>query len=208
VTWRLAKCIPPLVEEVDERSPHRSKISDGTIGNAAHQSRDSDHNPWVKDGNVGVVTAVDITHDPANGFDSYAFAEWLRKRCKAGDENRVKYVISNRRIASATVKPGYPAWTWRPYDGENPHTHHVHVSVRSEKKYYDNAGPWGWYEEDDMPSPKDYADAVWNDDVIPDGETDDNPTWKPKNSLARVKDRVESIFTMVKEIHAAVVAKK
>lgn len=29
--------------------------------------RDSDNNPWVKNGATGVVTAIDITHDPSKG---------------------------------------------------------------------------------------------------------------------------------------------
>jgi hypothetical protein len=33
---------------------------------------------------------------------------------------------------------------WRPYNGSNPHTAHVHVSVRKGAKYYDDDKPWGW----------------------------------------------------------------
>jgi len=139
MTWRTAKSLDTLVEEVNARSPRRSKVSDGTIGDAAHASRDSDHNPWVKDGATGIVTARDITNDPAHGFDSSEFADWLRKRCKAGEEKRVKYVISDRRIASARE-----SWAWRAYSGTNPHEHHVHVSVHPTKSLYDNERSWGW----------------------------------------------------------------
>lgn len=149
MAWRVAKSLLELLDEINRRSPDRSKLSDGFLGNAAHQSRDSDHNPWVQDGVVGVVTAGDFTNDPDDGFDSSDFANWLRERCRAGDETRVKYVISDRRIASASTKPGHKHWDWRPYDGPNAHLHHVHVSVRSEKSNYDDTSPWGW-EEDDM----------------------------------------------------------
>jgi hypothetical protein len=150
--WRVAKSLLELRDEVDRRSPDRSKASDGTIGNAAHAARTSDHNPWVQDGGTGVVTAMDITNDPEHGFDSSDFADWLRKRCKSGMENRVKYVISDRRIASAT----HENWAWRAYSGSNPHEHHVHISVLSTKNHYDNTSSWGWDEEDDVSK----ADAV------------------------------------------------
>lgn len=51
-------------------------------------------------------------------------------------ENRVRlnveYVIWNRRIASALSQP---AWSWRTYYGDNPHTDHVHVSFKRRGTY-------------------------------------------------------------------------
>lgn len=138
--WRVATSLEKLLAEINTRSPRRSKASDGGIGNAEHASRESDHNPWVKDGSMGVVTARDFTNDPANGFDSSDFAEWLRTRCKSGAESRVKYIISDRRIASATREN----WAWRPYTGPNAHLKHVHVSVLATKGRYDDARSWGW----------------------------------------------------------------
>jgi hypothetical protein len=139
MAWRVAGSLGVLLNEINLRSPARSKVSDGAIGDAAHATRDSDHNPWVKDGSMGVVTARDFTNDPEHGFDSSDFAEWLRKRCKAGTERRVKYIISDRRIAS-----DIDGWAWRRYTGSNPHEHHVHVSVESTKALYDGKGSWGW----------------------------------------------------------------
>jgi hypothetical protein len=40
--------------------PERSKESDGSIGNAEHSARQSDHNP----DQFGIVRAIDITNDP------------------------------------------------------------------------------------------------------------------------------------------------
>lgn len=89
--WRVAKALLQLRAQVDAKFPGRSTASDGTIGDANHASRASDHNPWVTDKHGGhVVTAMDITHDPAHGFDSYAFAEQLRQR----RDPRIKSVIS------------------------------------------------------------------------------------------------------------------
>lgn len=133
--WRLAKSLETLREQINAACPNRNKSSDGTIGDAAHASRTSDHNPWVKDGSVGVVTAMDITNDPAHGVNCAAIAETLLDHY----DPRIKYVIWNRRI-----------WTpakgtqWRPYTGINPHDKHMHISVESAKAYYDDAGPWNW----------------------------------------------------------------
>lgn len=136
MTWRVAEALLTLRSEINDRWPNRSKLSDGTIGNAAHQTRVSDHNPWVRDGSVGVVTAMDITHDPAHGLDCSQLAEVLRNMGKSGDK-RVKYVIWNRRIASTVEQ-----WKWRPYTGENAHTHHCHLSVSADPRFYDSRANW------------------------------------------------------------------
>lgn len=137
MSWRLASSLGKLRTQVDAQWPARSKDSDGSIGDERHQNeRTSDHNPWVKDGAMGVVTAIDITHDPRHGFDSYAFADMLMRN----RDPRIKYVISNRRIGSGNVGPS--AWTWRPYHGSNAHDHHVHISVLSDKPHYDNISEW------------------------------------------------------------------
>lgn len=134
MAWRVAKSLETLRSQVNTAHPDRRKDSDGTIGDEAHATRNSDHNPWVQDGSTGVVTALDITHDPAHGVDTYAIAETLRKNRDA----RLKYIISNRRIFSSQVSP----WEWRPYNGTNPHDQHVHISVLSDKKEYDDTSPW------------------------------------------------------------------
>src|SRR5262245_33953750 len=48
--WRVAQCLLTLLGQVDELAPKRSRRCDGTIGDAAHAARTSDHNPWVIDG--------------------------------------------------------------------------------------------------------------------------------------------------------------
>ena len=130
MAWREAKSLLKLRDQVNAAHPDRDKRNDGTIGDPAHQARISDHNP---DGE-GVVRAIDITHDPAHGVDSYKLAETLR----LNRDPRIKYVISNHRIFSASNTP----WTWRPYSGSNPHTEHVHVSVVADDKRADDERPW------------------------------------------------------------------
>jgi hypothetical protein len=138
MTYRLARALDALRAQVNDKWRNRSKASDGWIGNAEHASRSSDHNPWVKDGSAGVVTALDITHDPQGGCDSYALAESMLK----SRDRRIKYIISNRRIAAGTDGP--QPWAWRPYNGTNPHNHHVHISVKADRAYYDDTTPWAF----------------------------------------------------------------
>lgn len=128
--WRVAQSLLTLRDQVNNRWPNRNKENDGTIGDANHSARLSDHNP---DSN-GVVCAMDITHDPRSGCDSYALAEVF----KASRDPRIKYIISNRKICSSEVDP----WNWRPYHGINPHDHHVHISVIDIKAKYDDTTPW------------------------------------------------------------------
>ncbi|MDP8993787.1 MAG: hypothetical protein M3N07_02210 [Pseudomonadota bacterium] len=136
--WRVAESLETLRKQINKAAPGRSKISDGGIGDGAHRGRNSDHNPWVSDGAKGVVTARDFTHDPKGGCDAGRLAEVLRQ----SKDPRIKYIISNKRIASSAPKGSVPAWTWRAYTGKNPHTKHVHLSVKSDKAHYDSTAPW------------------------------------------------------------------
>ncbi|CAO4146994.1 hypothetical protein LPLAFNJD_LOCUS2337 [Methylorubrum aminovorans] len=136
--WRVAKCLLTLRAQINHIAPSRNKKSDGTIGDPSHQSRASDHNPWVRDGVNGVVTAMDVTHSPDQGCDGSALAAAIRD----AKDPRVKYIIWNRRIANASPVGGAPAWGWRTYTGSNPHNHHIHISVKPEKASYDSEAAW------------------------------------------------------------------
>lgn len=134
MSYRLAKSLSKLRSQVDARVPLRSKKADGWIGDAKHASRKSDHNPWVREGNLGVVTAIDITHDPAGGLHARELAEAL----VASRDPRIKYVISEGQICSSKQQP----WVWRKYTGSNGHFHHVHISVNASRDLYDNDRDW------------------------------------------------------------------
>ena len=145
MTWRVARALDTLLAQLNALAPNRSKLSDGSIGDAAHATRDSDHNPWYPPPNGGIVTARDFTHDPGGGLDCH----WLAARLVDSREFRVKYVIWNRRILSGA--PGPSPWIWRAYSGPNPHTKHLHLSVVASPAC-DDTRPWnlGTSEEDDM----------------------------------------------------------
>lgn len=129
---RIAKALDTLRSQVNALAPKRSKTDDGWLGDTAHLKRKSDHNGNAK----GVVQALDLTHDPKGGFNSYAFAELLRTR----KDSRIKYVISNGRIFSGPVGP--KAWQWRAYSGSNKHDRHVHISVEDVASMYDDPKKW------------------------------------------------------------------
>ena len=134
MSWRVAKSLLHLRDQVNAKAPVRDKSNDGTIGDISHQSRDSDHNPWVQDSGLGVVTALDITNDPKHKVVSRDIAEALR----LSRDSRIKYAISNRQIFSSEVHP----WEWRPYSGPNPHEAHCHISVKPTKALYDSEKDW------------------------------------------------------------------
>lgn len=132
-SYRIARSLATLRDQVDAAHPGRSKKSDGWIGDTAHAATKSEHNP---DAN-GVVRALDITDDPAHGLS----AEWLAEVLRASHDPRILYIISNRRIASSYPAGGQKPWTWRPYTGINAHKSHVHVSV-VEGKAADSTKAW------------------------------------------------------------------
>lgn len=148
----LAPCLVKLIDEVDARAPKRNRESDGSLGDRAHASRTSDHNP----DSTGCVCALDVTDDPAH-FDPDDFCEILRQR----RDRRIKYMISDRRICASYATSSRPAWTWGPYSGSNPHDRHAHISVLRERA--DDTTTW-FPQEDDEVTPEDIekiAERVW-----------------------------------------------
>lgn len=141
MTWRPARSLDVLRDEIDVMAPDRSTLSDGTVGDLSHSARASDHNPNA----AGVVRARDITHDPTHGCDCNALtrdiAALLGKHPALGSG---AYLIWRRRIISTDRL----AEGWRTYTGNNPHDKHMHVSVGT--RGYDDTSPWLEEEEDEM----------------------------------------------------------
>ena len=134
--WRVAPALDTLLGQLNALAPSRSKVSDGSIGDPAHQSKGStsDHNPRVVAGQ-NLVLARDFTHHPAGGLDCTVLADALR----LGRDPRVRYVIWARRIMSGSGGP--QPWAWRPYRGTNPHDRHLHLSVVGDARSL-NAMAW------------------------------------------------------------------
>lgn len=159
MAWRVAESLLELRQQIDSKWPGRSRVADGTIGDAQHASRTSDHNPWVKDGATGIVTALDITHDPAHGVDAQKIVDAL----VTSRDKRIKYLIHNGRMWRSYDKPGIPAWTPAPYTGSSPHEHHFHLSVQPVPALYDSGDPWRITERTHLAPirPEDWKWARW-----------------------------------------------
>jgi peptidoglycan hydrolase-like protein with peptidoglycan-binding domain len=104
-----------------------------TIGDQAHASGYSDHNPNGAD----VVCAIDVKGD--RGMSLQTFVDHLVAR----PHPNLRYVIYNRRICQRSN-----GWTWKAYYGVNAHKDHAHVSVGNgpdgrSTTGYDNTSPWG-----------------------------------------------------------------
>jgi hypothetical protein len=130
MSYRKAKSLSKLLEQINAMAPRRSKSSDGWIGDEAHRDRESDHNP----NDAGVVTAIDITHDPEGGCDCTKVTNALVK----SRDKRIKYIIWNGRIINSKVSP----WKWRTYSGSNQHKHHFHISVMADPALYGDVDDW------------------------------------------------------------------
>jgi hypothetical protein len=131
VSWFLAPSLKKLFADVDAKWPHRSKAWDGSIGDASHAARKSEHNPnrdthdAVPD---GAVTAIDITSADID-------APWVIKHLI--NDPRVWYVIHDGTIWSRTYK-----FAARKYTGANSHTHHIHVSLNQNKQAVNDVEDW------------------------------------------------------------------
>lgn len=112
----IAPAIWRLREQVNAAYPNRSKVSDGIWPSAAHTraSPNSDHEA----GN-----ALDITADLGSG----AHVRDIYEAIKASGDVRVSYIIHARKIWS-------PERGERAYNGSNPHTSHMHVSVKESRR--------------------------------------------------------------------------
>ena len=111
MAYYLAPSLVDLRSECNTRWPDRDKGSDGWIGDPSHQARVSDHNPDYSAG--GIVRAIDVDKDGISVEDFLNAVIY---------DNRTSYCIYNGRIWGGT--------RWRKYEGSNPHTKHVHVSIK------------------------------------------------------------------------------
>lgn len=133
MSWRLARSLVRLREQLNLAYPGRDRTSDGAIGDAKHKSRKSDHNAWITYQGTGVVTAIDIDED----VDQTGTVEPIIKAIQASLDPRVKYIIYEGRI---TIKGDIGKW--KKYNGVNPHKHHAHISVSADPRLFDDERTW------------------------------------------------------------------
>ena len=127
--WVLTKGLQNLRGQVDDAFPNRDKASDGTIGDQAHASGISGHNPDLtgdaeyKDGdNLDEVRAFDMDTDLRYpGVTAQMVVDHIRKLPNVASV--LRYIIYNRKIYEASN--GCAAGD---YTGPSPHTEHIHFS--------------------------------------------------------------------------------
>jgi len=101
-------------------APLRLKASDGLLPSKAHilQNPNSDHNSGL---------AVDLTHDLIAGINCNDIFDKLQA------DPRVEYLIFKGKIWSKDKG-------LRVYKGPNPHTKHLHISIKPE--HAKDTSPW------------------------------------------------------------------
>lgn len=126
--WVRVKWINPLFEAVDTVAPNRQHGQDGTIGDLAHASGVSGHNP---DDTAGVraertdadtIPEVRANDVDARGVDMEAVVQAVLNG-PAAERNRLIYIIYNRRIWQKSN-----GWKEGRYTGDDPHDTHSHWS--------------------------------------------------------------------------------
>ena len=140
-SWRQASSLARLGSQLDSAFPNRDRTPaySGIIGDAAHASRPSDHNPFN-----GVVNARDFGFDFGDGKNASMILDTL-------DHEDLNYIISNGKIRGR-------GGNWRDYTGPNAHVPFFHVSVGQGKSDGTKTGGdsdknWTWTLKGTDPAP-------------------------------------------------------
>lgn len=185
-SWVLIPCLKLLFAEFDRIAPSRGKASDGSIGDTAHSQETSDHND-DEIGNVPIhdadkvheVHAIDVTNELNDGdLTMEKVVQFLLGRCRSGAEKRLRYIIYNRRIWSASSD-----WVQKTYTGASPHTEHAHFSASYVTEL--EASTASWHLEDLV------------------GMTADDRAWFAKEIRAVVDDRKDEYAKETAKVLAA-----
>lgn len=133
---KVVACLDALLAEINAVGPRRDKASDGAVGDQAHQDRSSDHNPDDTPGSNTPHTDTDTIPEIhardydgsgpwVNGATTDSIVAVLVRTMKAlGGASPLAYVIWDHAIFE------YPDWKESDYQGDDPHTSHVHASAR------------------------------------------------------------------------------
>lgn len=164
--WKLIACLVALFAEFDRIAPSRDRASDGSIGDASHRKEVSDHNP-DETGSVPIhdadkineVHAIDVDDDlRESDLTMEKCVQFLLGRCRSGAERRLRYIIYNRRIWSASS-----GWVQKTYTGASAHTEHAHFSASYDSNL--EASTASWHLEE-IPVALTQADKDWIKGVI------------------------------------------
>jgi len=133
MAWVLTRGLNTVRSEFDSVWPGRDKRSDGSVGDLAHQTGSSGHNPdrtgkaEYKDGDaLDEVRAIDVDKDlvPGSSVDHMELVvQYLVKKARAGGYIPFRYLIYKGRIWARS-----DGWKTRTYTGANKHPEHLHAS--------------------------------------------------------------------------------
>jgi len=143
MAWYLNPALSRFRAAVDVRYPDRSKKSDGTIGDEAHQQGNSDHNEDPD----GSVDALDMDVELNGRGGRYAEeVEHLKRAFEAHESSR--YWIHNDQIAERAT--GWKRRAYKPGDpSRNKHIKHIHWNTR--ESHERSTAPWNLEVEDMTP---------------------------------------------------------
>jgi hypothetical protein len=184
--WTLVPCLGQLRTELDRIAPNRDRTTDGTIGNRAHELTVSDHNDDeigrvpIRDADAKhEVHALDLDADLREpGLTMHAVVSHVLGRCRRGEETRLRYIIWDRRIWSASDD-----WAERPYRGDSPHTEHAHFSASYDTKKEASTASWGL---EDIRVALTEADKKWFIEQIDKAATTAaERVWKTKRDIGK-----------------------
>lgn len=146
MSWIVVASLEALRAEFNSVFPNRDKTSDGGIGDQAHATGSSGHNP-DETGQPEDYDADSIDEVRARDFDAdlrhptvdmERVCQYLVGECRAGRMTWIKYLIFNRRIWRASA-----GWKQEAYTGASPHTEHLHVSCKPDTASENNTRPVG-----------------------------------------------------------------
>jgi hypothetical protein len=153
--WVLVPSLAKLREEFDEVAPHRDRGADGSVGDKTH-TPSSDHTP---DEDSDILRDRDPDHkNEVHALDIDSSGPWpggwawfdaaikrVVDRHRRGEDDRLQYVIWDRRIANRDIGN----WKWRTYTGSaDPHVDHAHFSARYTTAQEQDTSAWDVVQEE------------------------------------------------------------
>jgi hypothetical protein len=160
--------IAPLDTQLKHEYPG---IVIGWIGDPAHQSRNSAHNP----NKYGRVNAIDPMISPHFTWND---AVQLTSTLAFHADKRINNIIFNKHIWDDAN--GY----WTQYNGDDPHTNHIHIEVHDIA--YLNTNQWNLNPEGDyMPTAKEIVDELLNRKIDINVSGKGEPNMQPIGGILR-----------------------
>lgn len=130
VAWYLNPFLTSWRGQVNTACPHRTKSSDGTIGDEAHQQTDSQHNRDT-DGSVDAWDCdVNLLGSPTPTGTAAEIALMWTLIGEFERQPQAQLWIFRGRIANRDVGN----WRVRTYSGPNKHDHHCHFQSRQARE--------------------------------------------------------------------------